>query len=420
MPNKKQQRHIVLMKEESTKKTLSSIKKELGTNLVSSEELSSKVKVHTILNSGDGILFKNLGIALIDNMEEEKLSTATTSKGSVLYWEPERLFYPVGELEQIDTMKETLLSLNKQILTLEATLKQKIKIPWVDATFGLDAIELKESRYTGKDINVCILDTGFYKKHPDFKQRTMKGKSFIVGEEWSFDGHGHGTHVAGTALGNISTQTNKRYGIASEANIFIAKVLSDSGSGLTSSILDGIDWAIEKKCRIVSMSLGSPVQIGENPSPIFERVGRKALEKNTLIIAAAGNDSKRPQQLPRPVSSPANSESIMAIAALDTNLNVASFSNAGINAGDGGRIDLSAVGVNVFSSYSANASGGDLYKRMNGTSMATPHVSGIAALYFEAFPHLSAAEIWLKLEKNAKVLQNQLLRDIGAGIAQAL
>ena len=420
MKREKQKRYIVLIQEESTKKTLSSMKKELGTTVVSSEELSSKVKANTILNNGDGIYYKNLGIAVMPNMEESKLMNATSSKGSILYWEEERIFYTVGELEQIEEVKETISLLNLQIQTLENTLKQNIKKPWDEATFGLNAIGLKESKYTGKNINICILDTGLYKNHPDFQQRNIIGKSFVDGESWDYDGNGHGTHVTGTSAGNIAKDTQKRYGIASESNIFIAKVLSDAGSGLTSGILDGIDWAIEKDCRIISMSLGSSVQIGENPSPIFERVGRKALGKNTLIIAASGNDSKRPQQVPRPVSSPANAESIMAVGALDRNLTVANFSNAGINAADGGRVDISAAGVNVFSSYSINASDGDLYKRLNGTSMATPHVSGVAALYFEAFPHLTAAEIWLKIEKNARELQGQLLRDTGSGIVQAI
>lgn len=420
MKNKKQKRHIVLMKEMSDTKALASIKKEFGTKLVSSKELSSKVKIHHVLDSGEGVFFKNLGIAIVQDIDEEQLKIATNAQGAILHWEEERIFSPVGELEQIEAIKETLLSLDQQIRSLEDILKQNNKKPWREATFGLNSIGLKESKYTGKGVNVCILDTGFYQEHPDFIERKIVGKSFVEEEEWGYDGHGHGTHVAGTALGYLSAQNNKRYGVAYEANMFIAKVLSDSGVGLTGGILDAIDWAIEKKCQIISMSLGSPVQIGENPSLIFEHVGRKALEKNTLIIAASGNDSKRPQQLPRPVSSPANAESIMSVAALDTNLNVANFSNAGINAASGGRVDISAVGVNVLSSYSKNALGAELYKRMNGTSMAAPYVSGVAALYFEAFPNLSAAEIWLKLEKNSKELQGQLSRDTGSGIVQAI
>jgi len=136
------------------------------------------------------------------------------------------------------------------------------------------------------------------------------------------------------------------------------------------------------------------------------------------LIAAAGNDSRRPH-LPRPVNTPANCESFMAVAALDKSMNVAHFSNAGINAKNGGKIDISAPGIGVYSSFSPNAKGNILYATLNGTSMASPHVAGLAALYIQAFPLLSASEIWKKLEKKAKRLKDQLIRDVGYGIVQA-
>ena len=109
-----------------------------------------------------------------------------------------------------------------------------------------------------------------------------------------------------------------------------------------------------------------------------------------------------------------------AVSALTKSLKVADFSNAGINAGNGGRTDVSAPGVGVFSSYSLNSSKKLLYHTMNGTSMAVPHVAGVAALYWEAFPEASATDIWLKLEKRSKQLSNQLTRDVGLGLVQAI
>lgn len=424
MKNKKLKRYILLLKEDTPQKMMNIMQKELDIKLVSSAELSSTVKAKDIFSSGRGVFLKNLGISIVEDIEEEKLVHAVQMNSSVLNWELEREFYPVSENEYLDPIKNTLLLLNQQVNQLENILREKIKEDPEDIVknylFNLRSLGLEKSKYSGKGINVAILDTGFYKAHPDFANRQIDGKSFVAGEKWDLDGHGHGTHCTGTAAGYISLEDNKRYGVAYESNIFIAKVLSDTGSGVTSNILDGIDWALEKQCQVISMSLGSAVQIGEKPSPIFEQVGRKALEKKALIIAAAGNDSKRPNHLPRPVSSPANAESIMAIAALDKNLNVANFSNAGLNVADGGRIDLSAPGVSILSSYSENASNATLYKMMNGTSMATPHVAGVAALYFEAYPNLSAAEIWLKMEKGAKELQSQLMRDVGAGIIQVV
>jgi len=419
-------RYIILPKEESTKSVMSTLQKTLGVKLVSSAELNSKVKSKDILNRDRGLFFKNLGVSVVD-IEEDKLLDILNKESNILYSELEREFYPVEEFEELNSIKNTLETLSQQVNELEEYLRkrdlQKETTPekiLQEYTFNMKALALKTSKYSGKNINVAILDTGFYAKHPDFEKRTIEGKSFIEGEAWDFDGSGHGTHCTGVATGHLFHKDNKRYGVAYEANIFIGKVLSDSGTGLTSGILDGIDWALEKKCQVISLSLGSPVEIGEKPSAIFEHVGRKALERGTLIVAAAGNNSQRPKHLPRPVSSPANVESIMAIAALNENLGVAKFSNAGLNVADGGKVDLSAPGVNILSSYSKNAKGSKLYKSLNGTSMATPHVSGVLALYFEAFPNLTAAEIWLKVEKNSQELTQQRRRDVGAGLVQSI
>ena len=415
-------RYIIVPKDESVQKGMSSLQKEFGIKMVSSKELNSKVRSKTILDSDRGVFFKNLGLSVVD-IEEEKLMDILSKDNNILYWEEEREFHPVSEQDYFEAIKNTLEKLNQQINDLEKSLDKKkdtTKEEIEEYRYNLDSISLKKSKYSGKGVNVAILDTGFYVKHPDFANRTIEGKSFIDGEAWDFDGYGHGTHCTGVAVGHLSLKEKKRYGIAYESNIFIGKVLADSGSGFTSSILDGIDWALEKKCKVISLSLGSPVKIGEKPSAIFEHIGRKALEQNRLIIAAAGNDSQRPDYLPKPVSSPANAESIMAVAAVNESLTIANFSNAGLNAGDGGRVDIAAPGVNIFSSYSKNGKSSKLYKHMSGTSMATPHVAGVAALYFEAFPNLTASEIWLKMEKNARLLENQRFRDVGAGLIQVI
>ncbi|AOW19179.1 S8 family serine peptidase [Urechidicola croceus] len=417
----KPNRYVVLLGNDS-QSSVNKVQKELNIKLTSSQELSSEVRAHDIMSSGNGIIFKNLGIAVVDNIEKAQLSKAlVTAQNPIVYFEKEIEFRPVDEFQQLQELKNTAAQLQQQLEKLELFLKQKPNEPisdWANATWGINAIGLESSHFTGKGVDICILDTGFYANHPDFNGRNIIGKSFIQGESWDNDGNGHGTHCTGTAAGNISKVDGTRYGVANEANIVIGKVLSDMGSGSTSGIVDAIDWAIEKKYKVISMSLGSPVGIGQEPSPIFEHIGRKALEQNSLLIAAAGNDSNRPN-LPRPVSSPANAESIMAIAAIDKHLKVANFSNGGINVSNGGRIDVSAPGVDILSSYSENAPNGKLYARLNGTSMATPHIAGIAALYWEAYPNLTAAELWLKIEKRAFQLQNQLARDVGQGLGNA-
>ena len=413
-------KYIIQLSNDS-KSNIIKTEKDLSIKFTSSSELSSTVRAQDILDSGNGLFLKNLGIAIVEDYELEKLRRATSvSSNPIVYWEKDREFKPVVELDIISEIKSNITDLAGKIEKLESLIRANNKLDVQEKlTWGLNAIGMGLSSYSGKGVDICVLDTGLYVDHPDFSNRNITGKSFISGENWNLDIHGHGTHCTGIAAGKSSQIDNKRYGVAFNANIAVGKVLADSGSGSTSAIIDAIDNSIGKGYDIISMSLGSPVRIGEKPSPIFEQVGRKSLENNCLIIAAAGNNSHRPN-LPKPVSSPANTESIMAVAALDQELKIAKFSNGGINASNGGRVDIAAPGVDIYSSYSKNNTQKKLYKTMSGTSMATPYVAGIAALYREAFPNLSAQEIWLKIEKGAKQLSNHLNRDIGHGIAQAI
>ena len=166
------------------------------------------------------------------------------------------------------------------------------------------------------------------------------------------------------------------------------------------------------QCAVVSMSLGAPTRPDTPPSAVFEQVGQRALRRGTLIVAAAGNDSDRPATI-EAVSHPANCPSIMAVAALDQQLQVARFSNAGLNP-QGGQIDLAAPGVAVHSAWPRP----DLYHRISGTSMATPHVAGIAALLAEANPTARGAALWALLVQTARRLPLPA-RDVGAGLVQA-
>ena len=160
------------------------------------------------------------------------------------------------------------------------------------------------------------------------------------------------------------------------------------------------------------MSLGAPVSPGERPSAVYENVARRAIASGTLIIAAAGNDSSRPGRI-APVSRPANCPSIMAVAALDSRLRVAFFSNGGINP-NGGGVDIAGPGVDIYSTWPMSRR----YNTISGTSMATPHVAGIAALFAEANPRASASSLWSLLVRNARRLALPS-RDVGSGLVQA-
>jgi subtilisin len=280
-----------------------------------------------------------------------------------------------------------------------------------ELTWGLQLTRAGFSRQTGAGIRVAVLDTGMDLQHPDFATRVVQSQSFVPGQTVQ-DGHGHGTHCIGTSCGPAAPQRLPRYGVATGAEIFAGKVLSNQGSGADRGILAGIQWAIVNSCAVVSMSLGAPTRIGTPPSVIFEQVGQRALRAGTLIVAAAGNESDRPSII-NPVGHPANCASIMAVAAVDQQLRVARFSNAGLNA-QGGQVDIAAPGVSIHSTWPRPV----LYNRISGTSMATPHVAGIAAQLAEANPAARGAALWALLVQTARRLP-LLARDVGAGLVQA-
>ena len=159
------------------------------------------------------------------------------------------------------------------------------------------------------------------------------------------------------------------------------------------------------------MSFGKPVARGAAADSAYDEIGMIALQKNCLLIAAAGNDSFRPGGI-EPVEMPANSKTFMAVGALNRHLALYSKSNGGVNL-DGGGVDLVGPGVDVRSSKRLPLT----YGLDTGTSMATPHVAGAAALLMQADPSATAEQIWTRLTQNANRLPLRST-DVGAGLVQ--
>ena len=253
----------------------------------------------------------------------------------------------------------------------------------------------------GNGIKVCILDTGIDLNHADFAGRTMVTASFIPGETVQ-DGHSHGTHTAGTACGPLKPAgAVPRYGIAYGASLYIGKSLPNSGRGTDGTVLAGMNWAIANKCEVVSMSIGAR----ETAQTLYTKAGQKALDNGLLFIAASGNDSARPGTIAT-TGAPGNSPTIMAVGGVDSNLDMYVKSN-------GGKVEIAGPGVGVLSSIP-----GSLYGNKTGTSMATPHVSGIAALWAETDSTLRGQALWDKLVATAKAVPFPAT-DVGAGLVQA-
>ena len=342
----------------------------------------------SVAGEADATIFDELGVAVVsgDADQHDALVAAAERGDVVLSVEPELIHH----------------ALTATALPVAAPPTDNDEFTW-----GLQATGVATSPRTGRGVRLAVLDTGFDVNHEDFAGRSVTTQSFVRGESVQ-DAHGHGTHCIGTSCGPTHPSAARRYGVATEAHIFAGKVLSDRGSGTDTGILAGINWALANDCAVISMSLGADVR---EVSQAYETVGQRALDRGTLIIAAAGNNAQRPDN-PGFVGVPANSPSIMAIAAVNS-ANVPANFSARSGEVDGGRIDLAGPGVKVFSSWPMPKR----YHSISGTSMATPHVSGIAALWCEA-TGFTGRELWTVLVQNAMPLDVATV-DVGAGFVQA-
>jgi len=276
-------------------------------------------------------------------------------------------------------------------------------------TWGLQAIRADLSPFSGAGIKVAVLDTGFDHTHPDFRGRMVTKKTFVTRSS-DDDLVGHGTHCVGTACGPQRPASVPRYGVAYEAEIFAGKVLGDDGFGTDRSIIAGMEWALDQGCEVISMSLGAVTRIGDQPNDDYEHIGQVCLDAGTLVVAAAGNESDRPRHI-APIGSPANASTILAVAAVDRALETAWFSCGGLNPGQ--LVDLAAPGVDVLSCVPGGG-----YDRNNGTSMATPHVAGVAALIAESDARYRGWQLWTRVVQLVRPLRAPS-RDVGKGLTQA-
>ncbi|TET56434.1 MAG: peptidase S8 [Dehalococcoidia bacterium] len=258
-------------------------------------------------------------------------------------------------------------------------------VPWgIDRVFGDETYPFAtwvESK--GLGINVAVLDTGIDQNHQDLN--VVGGTNTIDGTHWGADGSGHGTHVAGTiaALDNAMGVV----GVAPDVMLYAVKVLNDSGSGSASSVAAGIEWAVNNGIPVLNMSLGSRTH-----SQTLQDACDAAYSAGHLLVAAAGN-SGNVRGRGDNVIYPAKYSSVVAVAASDVNNRRASFSSTGP------AVELMAPGVSILSTLP-----GDKYGTYGGTSMASPHVAGVAALVWAAAPDLSNVEMRAILQRTAEDL----------------
>ncbi|WP_026425523.1 S8 family serine peptidase [Actinokineospora inagensis] len=379
-------RYLVLLEDDAAAAGTRELNRIAGIRVASTAEAAA-----TDFPAPDGVVLHRLGVAVVDADPDQvsALSRAVDEPGPIAALEAERRVFAISAAAEAAPVPEVDQSV---------------------FTWGLQAVGAPGSQATGAGVRIAVLDTGFDAEHPEFAGRAVTTTSFVTGET-AADGHGHGTHCIGTAAGPRQPGGGPGYGLAYEAEIFAGKVLSNAGSGADGGILSGIAWAVSNNVHVVSMSLGAAVAPGTPYSQTYERVASRALAQGTLIVAAAGNESRRQDGLIAPVGHPANCPSVLAVGAIDVTGTLGWFSCGTVD--NIGAVDVVAPGVDVYSSWPRPK----LHNTISGTSMATPHVAGVAALLAQATGARGWA-LWARLEQLARRLALPST-DVGAGLVQA-
>ncbi|MFF3886319.1 S8 family serine peptidase [Streptomyces sp. NPDC001914] len=276
----------------------------------------------------------------------------------------------------------------------------RVKVDLKESVPLIGAPEAWAAGYTGKGVKVAVLDTGIDVNHPDFAGLIDGTASFVPGEAVT-DLNGHGTHVASTIVGSGAASDGDYKGVAPGADLYVGKVLGGSdGHGQDSWVMAGMQWAAESGADVVNMSLGDSYPT-DGSDPMSQTVDALTAKYGTLFVIAAGNAG------PESISAPGAAASALTVAATDKQDRLASFSSTGPLVSSGAmKPDIAAPGVDITAARSQEMTDGGtgLYRTLSGTSMATPHVVGAAAILAQRHPDWTGAQLKEQLMSTAKGL----------------
>lgn len=268
--------------------------------------------------------------------------------------------------------------------------------------------------YRGTGIKIGIVDTGLDPNHPDFQGRISAGASF-VGGTWT-DENGHGTHVASIAAGSGSALGGKYRGVAPEALIYVARSLDKNGGGSMSTVMAGVEWAVEQGVQVINLSLGGSGS--SDGTDALSMTCNAAMARGVVVCVAAGNAGPSS----RTIGSPGAAADVITVGATDRVDGIARFSSRGPTADGRTKPDICFPGTDIVAARAAGTSMGrplsDQYTAASGTSMATPHASGLAALLLHSKPGATPQEVKKALMDTTLNL-GQDANAQGAGRAQA-
>jgi subtilisin family serine protease len=286
---------------------------------------------------------------------------------------------------RVDERQAKRLAADSRVASVSRDATVAVEHRQPDPPWGLDRIDQRDlpldTSYTwpesaGQGVTAYVIDTGVRITHKDFGGRASYGWDFVDNDATAQDGQGHGTHVAGTIAGTT-------YGVAKQAKVVAVRVLDDNGAGTLSQVIAGIDWVTKnaRKPAVANMSLGGLAD------PQLDAAVRNSIASGVTYTVAAGNDG-----LPASLYSPARVKEAITVGASDKKDARADFSNWGA------RLDLFAPGVDVTSASNASDTGRATF---SGTSMASPHAAGAAALYLADHAWATPADVSKALVERA-------------------
>ncbi|MGW1723391.1 S8 family serine peptidase [Streptomyces sp. NPDC002306] len=289
----------------------------------------------------------------------------------------------------------------------------KVKSDLADSTAQIGAQQVWAEGNTGTGVKVAVLDSGVDGEHPDLTGQVDTSASFVPYEEDVADYNGHGTHVASTIAGTGKASDGKEQGVAPGVRLAVGKVLDSEGRGQESWIIAGMEWAArDQKAKVISMSLGGG---GDATDPMSQTVDRLSDETGALFVIAAGNGG------PHAISSPGAADAALTVGAVDSADHLADFSSQGPREGDSGlKPELTAPGVDIVAARSHYKRGSGYYTSMSGTSMATPHVAGAAALLAAEHPDWTGSRLKEALVSSVHATPSYTPYQAGAGRLDAL